>query len=142
MLPGEIHLSALTTFAWLEHFCCNYGDLRPKREKENEDLQYDFVRSAIAGLDRLGAFKNIPPELSMDLFVCRRYGEVGYVQRVNGTPIALLESWRGRFDVDDAAYLLGKPQVCIEFRFLRKTSNYWTNCVRSCLLYTSDAADD
>ena len=75
MLPGEIHLTALTTFAWLEHFCFNYRDLRPKREKENEDLQYDFVRSAIAGLDRLGTFRRIPPELGMDLFVYRTYGE-------------------------------------------------------------------
>ena len=28
MLPGDIHLTALTTFAWLEYFCCNYVDLR------------------------------------------------------------------------------------------------------------------
>ena len=54
----------------------------------------------------------------MDLFVYRTYGEIGYVDRVNGISAALLESWRGRFDVEDAAYLLG------------------------CLLYTSDAADD
>ena len=127
MLPGEIHLSALTSFAWLEHFCCNYGDLRPKGDKENEDLQYDFVRSALAGLDRLGTFRRIAPEMGMDLFVYRTYGEIGYVERVNGISAALLESWRGLFGVEDAAYLLGKPQLCIEFRFLRKTSNYWTN---------------
>ena len=67
----------------------------------------------------------------MDLFVYRTYDEIGYVERVNGNSAALLESWRRRSDVEDTAYLLGKPQLWIEFRFLRKASNYWTNCVRS-----------
>ena len=96
----------LTSFAWLELFCCNYGDLRPKIDKKNEDLQYDFVRSAIAGLDRLGTFRSLPPVLGMYLFVYRTYGEIGYVERVNGIPFTVLENWRERFDVDDAAYLL------------------------------------
>ena len=65
----------------------------------------------MTSLDRLGTFRSIPPEMGMDLFVYRTNNEIGYVERVNGISAGLLESWRGRFDVEDAAYLLGKPQL-------------------------------
>ena len=131
MLPGDIPLSALGTWSWINHFCCEDGDLRKKGDKSTFRLRMEFVRSALAGLDRIGTFRIVPPEMNVDLFLYRTYGEVGYVERLHAIPDDLLTQWRDVLMVDDRAYLLGKPALRIEFRFLRKDSEYWTNYVRN-----------
>ena len=117
-------MSALDTFAWQRQFCYNDEDLIPKTGRTMEGLRRDFVCSALSGLDRLWTYEPVPGEYNMDMFVYRTQGEVKYVERLNGIPAHLLESWCGKFDVDDRAFCYTKPQLAVGFRFTRKDNNY------------------
>ena len=101
-----------------------FGDLRRKGDKTTFRLRMEFVRSAVAGLDRIGTFRPIPVELDMDLFLYRTFGEIGYVESLAGLDGDLLPQWPYVFDVDDRAFLIGKPQLRVDFRFQRKDSEY------------------
>jgi len=89
------------------------------------------VGSVLSDLNRLLTYDSIPAELGVSMFVYRTLVEIDYVARLDALDAALLVAWCGREDVDERAYCYTKPQLCVDFRFIRKDSRYWTNYVRN-----------
>ena len=69
----------------------------------------------------------VPPEdFDVDMFVFRTRGEQDYVQELSTITAAELESWRGPIRIEPAALKFIKPQLHVNFRFLKKgLSPYW-----------------
>ncbi|MEM9094860.1 MAG: hypothetical protein AAGC62_07800, partial [Pseudomonadota bacterium] len=68
----------------------------------------------------------------LDMFLFRTRGEEDYAQNLATITDEQIESWRGRSLIDPAALKFVKPQLHVNFRFIKKgLSHYWNYEVRS-----------
>ena len=129
-LPADIHVDALSTFSWRHHFSIHDSDLRINYGRTPVGVRREFVKAAHGGIYRLLTTELLSSTLGMDLFVSRTRGEVPYISRLAAIPEERLESWREQVMVAQEALCFTKPQLCVEFRYIRKDSRYWTDYVR------------
>lgn len=65
------------------------------------------------------------------MFLFRTCMERDYLTNINEIPMETIKSWHGTTGVDRAAYVRPKPFLVAKFRYLRKTSSYWTVWVKN-----------
>lgn len=131
MLPGNIPLSALGSEVWRRCYSVADDELHVPAGRTLSGVRGEFAYAVYNGIDRLLTFEEIPADARMDLFVYRTRGEMSYVDALQQLSPALVESWRGKCEPDQRAVLMDRPQLRREFRYLRKTNDYWTKYIRN-----------
>lgn len=114
-LPGHIHMDCLKSWAWQHIFYDRDTDLAVPQDRLPSSICEDFVASCYGGVHRMLEVDPISASAVVDLFFPRTRGEIPYVRRVSEFPGETLESWRGVTGVRQAAILLSKALLRLEF---------------------------
>lgn len=107
-------------------FCCRDDDLIIGHIRTFRGVRADYVREFIDGFNRINKWLAPADDMETGMFLIRTYTEHEYLTIINAIPAETTESWRGTTSVDWEAYHWPKPLLVAQFRYLRKSSRYWT----------------
>lgn len=84
----------------------------------------------LGGLVRFWMFTRVQREVGVDAFQYRKLGELKYVARLIALDKCLIAFWADLIDVDNRALCFTEPQLCVNLRFINKSSFLcWTSSV-------------
>lgn len=107
-------------------------DLSRGRDEILVAARRTFEVSLLSGLSCWGSFTEVPKRFGLDVFQYRTKDEEEYVWRLVALDPPLVTSWVGHENVDGRAVSFVKPQLCVDFFYLEKTSSqYWLSFVRN-----------
>lgn len=123
----------METQTWRMQFCCRDDDLRLRGRSNVADARKQFARQVYKGINRLLTFQEVPGNYRVDAILYRTFGEVPYVERLEAVTANQLARWRQRIInsptgviVTNRAIMFDRAQIVAEFRYLRKTGEYWS----------------
>ena len=131
-LPGKLPLSAVNTWCWRNQFVPRNDDLVTDGSSVSalEAARAAFIRRSFRGCERISTLEPVDPAHS-GMFLYRTFGEMDYLEALNGITPELIASWRGQELCHDDAWVWTKPQLKAEFRYTRKVGPHWTVNVKN-----------
>lgn len=118
---------------WRTQFCCRNAALRLQERASLIGARNAFARQAYNGVNCLLRFHEIPNDYHVDAVVYYTFGEVHYIQRHEEVTASLLVRWRQCIPnlsagvvIADQAIMFDRKQLIAEFRYSRKTGEYWS----------------
>lgn len=136
LLPGDVPLTALTSFAWRSYFSCADADLIVGRRQSLRGQRETFTKTVLTSLSKYFTSPiEVPARFEMDLFWYRTRGEMELARNLMDVTDEQLERWllpegNGDLKLMDEAYVSNRPQLRAEFRYVKRTSSYWGEQVR------------
>ena len=130
-LPGGIPLVGTEKWTWLNQFTYTKEALHLVEGRNKTSVVGEMAITINKALKRFFTYEVPARDARVDMFVYRTRGEIDYVQNLGSITNAQLERWYSQSIIDPEAYKLPKPQIYVNFRFLKKSlSQYWREEVR------------
>lgn len=130
-MPGNIPLAAMSTWWWQNQFCCRDADLVIGHNRTLAGTRAKFACKVMDGFNQISTWIAPAEEIGTGMFLFHTYTEREYLKNLKSIPAETIEGWRGRTGVDGASSCWQKPLLVPEFRYLHKTSRYWTFWVKN-----------
>lgn len=122
-LPDHITLQWTRYWGCSAQFACHDADLVLYCDKTLKDLRKGFCENVVRGLQRLNT--EVLCSVGEPMFIHLTRGEIEYPERLREISEECLNGWCGTKCVDMATWVWKRAQLHVDFRYLRKTDNYW-----------------